>query len=276
MPSLEFLQAGLMTSVQDMGRQGLAYYAFPSSGVMDKKSAMLALLLLDKEIHEPLIECTSIAPKIKFQSTTRLALTGANFGWRINGKKVRRNAAIVVQEGAILEGESANKGLRAYIAIDGDLQLQKSFSSFSTYTPASMGGVEGRMIKKGDVIFWTKKLKQRLQAHNIIPIQKGPEYDMLDESSKGLLCSSAFKISQDSNRMGARLFGEKLKSKLAQLEYSLPVLPGFIQLLPSGDLVVILQDGQVSGGYPRVAYIKEKDLSDFNQIALGSFLYFDL
>ena len=76
--------------------------------------------------------------------------------------------------------------------------------------------------------------------------------------------------------MGARVEGEPLTSSSYQLSYSAPVLPGFIQLPPSGLPIVVLQDGQTTGGYPRIAYIRPQELSAFNQIPLGGSFKFKL
>jgi allophanate hydrolase subunit 2 len=75
--------------------------------------------------------------------------------------------------------------------------------------------------------------------------------------------------------MGVRLEGVKLESSSYQLKNSLPVLPGFIQLPPSGQPIIVLQDGQTTGGYPRIAYIQERYLAVLNQIPLGGELQFE-
>ena len=70
MGSFEIIKAGMMTSIQDLGRKGLAYFAIPRSGVMDENAARIALLILNKNEECPLIECTSSAPEIKFNDKT--------------------------------------------------------------------------------------------------------------------------------------------------------------------------------------------------------------
>ena len=268
MPSLEIIKAGLMTSIQDMGRKGLAYYAIPNAGVMDKNAAKIALLLLNKSEDDPLIECTSSAPHIEFLAPTQIAITGADFQWTVNDEAVQINRVIDIQEGDILKGKFARTGLRGYIAINGKLKIEKIYGSYSTYMNAGLGSLQGRLLKKGDVITW-EAANDDFSGGITIPIYKGPEYDCLTEHSKFLLVSEPYTIGSDSNRMGARLKGAALDSSLFQLDNSLPILPGFIQLPPGGQPIVVLQDGQSSGGYPRIAYLQEKYLSVFNQIPLG-------
>ncbi len=273
MPNLEIIKAGLMTSIQDLGRKGFAFYAIPNAGAMDKRAAKIALLLLNKKEDSPLIECTSTAPHIIFHAPTQIAITGADFKWTINNKEINRNTQIEIKEGDILKGLYAKDGLRGYIAINETLEIEKVYNSYSTYTNAKIGGFKGRILKKGDIIEWTPKEKI-VSINPMIPIQKGPEFSLLSETSKQTLTSNIYTISTDSNRMGIRLLGAKLESNSSQLEYSLPVLPGFIQLPPSGLPIIVLQDGQTTGGYPRIAYIPTPYLSKLNQIPLGGKLEF--
>ena len=273
MPSLEIIKPGLMTSIQDLGRKGMAYYAIPHSGVMDQNAAKIALLLLQKEEHEALIECTSIAPKIKFNHTAQIAISGADFNWTVNGTKIPLNTVLSIAANDVLEGKMAQNGFRGYIAIKGHLEADQVYQSYSTYTNAKMGGYQGRLLKKGDLLEWSVPNEI---ADIIIPLKKGPEFHFLSTEAQSQLTSATYKIGADSNRMGVRLIGPKLESSSYRLEHSLPVLPGFIQLPPSAVPIILLQDGQVTGGYPRIAYIRENYLSKLNQIPLGGVLKFSL
>ena len=276
MTSFEIVKPGIITTVQDLGRDGLAYYAIPTSGAMDRNSAKIALLLLDKSEENPLIECTSIAPQIRFNAATRIVLAGADFGWNINNKEVNRNTVLKINKDNILRGEHAKDGLRGYIAFEGDLIVDRVYNSHSTYINAKIGGFQGRLLKKGDTIEWKNSETSILKNDRLIPIQKGPEFNSLTEYSKLHLTSEYYKIGPDSNRMGIRLHGRKLESTIYQLEDSLPVLPGFIQLTPNKLPIIVLQDGQTIGGYPRIAYVQEKYLSRLNQIPIGGKLKFKL
>lgn len=275
MGSFEIIKAGMMTSIQDLGRKGLAYYAIPTSGVMDENAAKIALLILNKNENSPLLECTSSAPGIKFNTETRIVISGADFNWKINNESIKRNSILRIKKNDILKGSFAKDGLRGYIAFEGDLEIEKIYDSFSTYTNANFGGLQGRLLKKGDVLKW-KNSNSSFSQTKMIPIKKGPEFDLLSERSIDLLTSNIYKIGIDSNRMGIRLEGEKIESTHLQLKNSVPVLPGFIQLPPSGLPIIVLQDGQTTGGYPRIAYIQNKFLSELNQIPLGGGFQFKL
>jgi allophanate hydrolase subunit 2 len=162
----------------------------------------------------------------------------------------------------------ATDGLRGYLALNGKLKLEKVYQSYATYPNAKLGGYQGRRLQKGDHLEW-EPMPFDPFANEGIPLRPGPEFDLLTEESKRQLAAITYTISNASNRMGLRLHGPVLTSTSYQLEHSLPVLPGFVQLPPSGLPIVILQDGQLSGGYPRIAYVEPRFLSILNQVPLG-------
>lgn len=269
MAVLEVIKSGLLTTVQDLGRAGTKFYAIPNSGSMDRNAAMIALLVLNEPIESPVIECTSMAPTIRFLGATRIALTGADFHWTINGEPVPLNAVLHIRKGDLLAGKHAADQLRGYIAIQGQWGGSAVYGSHSTYLSGKFGGHEGRVLQKGDRLEWIAG-----DSGSEILLRKGPEYDWLSEEAKKALLESTFTIGVESNRMGARLQGPHLECTSYHLPDSVPVLPGFMQLPPSGLPILVLQDGQVSGGYPRIAYVPERYLPIFNQIPLGKSVRF--
>ncbi|MEM9929651.1 MAG: biotin-dependent carboxyltransferase family protein [Bacteroidota bacterium] len=267
MPKLEVIKAGLLTTVQDMGRSGLAYYAVPSSGPMDPVAAKIALLLLRLPEDSPVLEITSIAPTLYFHDAAAIALSGADFGWTLNDAPVRVPSVVQVDACSTLKGRSSKNGLRGYLAIQGVWTLSPRLGSYTTYTPASLGGITGRALCAGDVLEWSILLDTNTDMH--FTLYPGPEYDWLTSAGRLALAEQTFSISPDSNRMGLRLRGDRVEATAYQLAASAPVLPGFMQLPPSGQPIIVLQDGQTTGGYPRIGYIKEADLGRLNQLRLG-------
>jgi len=273
MPSLEILRPGLLSSIQDRGRRGLAYYGIPRSGAMDARSARRALRLLGMPEDAPLLECTAVAPQLRFRDPVRIALCGADFGWQLDGQPAVRDAVLQVRSGQVLSGGPAREGLRGYIALQGIFDVPRVYGSCATYPPAGIG----RLLQAGDVLHWRDAerilpgeiLPPEPLTRPLIPLRPGPEYDLLSPDSQKQLVQHPYRLRPDSNRMGARLEGLRLEARAHQLPLSVPVLPGFVQLPPDGRPIVILQDGQTTGGYPRIAYIREAELAAFNQIPLG-------
>lgn len=281
MKSIEILHPGIYTNIQDSGRKGYAFYAIPRSGVMDYQAYNTIKSLLQFSAQFSVIECTLQAPTIRFHGEFEVVVSGADMQWKLNGNPISTEAILNVQVGDVLKGSFAKSGFRGYIGFADEMIIQSHYGSASSYSYASLGGNQGQSLTKGQSIEFkkrtlpqskvvsqsTKPISRKIQIH------KGPEYHWLEESS--VLSDHTFTITPQSNRMGARLQGPCLLSPL-QMSQSVPVLPGFIQLLPSGQLIVLLQDGQTTGGYPRVAYLTNTELSGFNQIPIGKEVKFEV
>lgn len=260
-----------MTSIQDLGRSGLNFYAIANSGAMDVQSAKIANLLLRKDESDPLIECTFMAPTILFDNSTEIAISGADFTWKINGKRIVINQRIKIEKGDVLSGGTSQTGMRAYIAVLGRIQIKPTFGSYSTQMNARIGGFEGRQLKKGDVLEWKVEINNTSKA---VAVFKGPEFSWLSETAQETFEVEEYTISSDSNRMGMRLKGKALDVSGQVLPSSVPLLPGFIQLPPNGLPIIVLQDGQTTGGYPRIAYIRKQELYQLNQVKIGQSIAF--
>ncbi len=273
---LEFLRAGMYTSIQDRGRYGLAYYSIPQSGAMDLGALEMANMLAGNPKHAACFEFTLQGAKIRFHEETMIGLTGADMQWTLNGEEAGRFQSIHVQAGDILQGAYSIEGVRAYLAVQGRLDCPLHHGSYSFYT---YGKTTPARIQQGDSI---AIIRDRPLSHNYVNLMilldhdakeikftRGPEWDILTEDAKQSMQDSAFKISAQSNRMGARLEGNTLGWRPNTQTKTAPLVPGMIQLPPSGNPIVILQDGQTTGGYPRIGYIHTEELWKFNQIRYG-------
>ncbi len=273
MGQCKFIRPGILTTIQDSGRKGYGFYGVPKSGYMDREAVELAQLILGLPEGSAVIECSMMGPTIIFHDPTQLVITGADMQWQLDDAPINLNQIIQVEENSTLSSRNAVLGFRSYIAINGTLETKTDLGSASTYNYAQFGA---KQIAKNDILSWAPrnhpqheiKYKNSLSVSNFIKIQRGPEYHLLDEQSKQKLAHSEFRISPDSNRMGVKLSGTALNCT-GRLTDSVPVLPGFIQLPPNGNPIVILNDGQVTGGYPRIAYMNEVEQSKFNQLPIG-------
>ena len=284
MGELTVIRPGLQAQIQDQGRTGMAYYAIPTSGAMDRYSADLANVLLGNAAEAALIECHFVAPTLRFESDAIICLTGSSMKWTINDRKVKRQRTHQVLAGSVLSGEAAKRGCRAYIGIQGSIETERTFGSASCYAAAGFGGNEGRVLSVGDHICWNEtesayreialSVGQRALIQNTIRFLPGPEYSWLTEESQRAITNSDFHITAHSNRMGAKLNGPVLSAHEKTLSDSVPVLPGMIQLPPSGHPIVVLQDGQTTGGYPRIGYVPQAQLSQFCQLTPTDFFSF--
>jgi len=266
----------MFTSIQDKGRIGLAYYGIPQSGAMDHKALSAANMLAGNKSNAACFEFTMQGGHIKFHEETKIGLTGADMDWQLNGEEAGRYQSIHVKAGDVLRGSYAQSGVRAYLAVQGQIDTPRYYDSYSSYTYGDGGKSQ---IKKGDSFEVKRNHPLNLDIINMlimfqhdaesIEFLKGPEWDVLSEASKSSLLKNAFKISSQSNRMGARLESNVLEWRKRAKTRTAPLIPGMIQLPPSGNPIVILQDGQTTGGYPRIGYLNQEELWKFNQIRFG-------
>lgn len=271
---LRFEHPGLLSLIQDRGRVGYAWYAIPQGGCMDASSAEMANVILGKDPTSPLLEFHFVAPRIRFLAATSICLTGADLGWAVNGAPIKRGQTLDVASGDLLSGSSASSGCRAYMAIHGQIETQRSFGSASTYPAAKLGGNHGSALVAGDELCWSNpiqglfRLQVKIEAGRSQELAwvLGPEFSMLDPASQKAIFHEPFCINRKSDRMGARLDGPALSTQGAgQMIDSVPLLPGMVQLTPAGQLIVVLQDGQTTGGYPRVGFLNRRAVERLNQ-----------
>ena len=193
----------------------------------------------------------------------------------------------MAKSGSVLAFAGKTCGNRAYVAVAGGFEIPKWLGSASTNLTAEIGGHKGRRLQNGDRLQCDSReiaLGNRLGpslippycSRPVIRVTPGPEYDLLTGSSVEALFSGPFAISSDSDRMGFRLAGPSL-FRLSETEMlSSGTAFGTIQLLPNGQLVVLMADHQTTGGYPRIANVIERDLPLLAQLGPGDKVGFSL
>ena len=286
---IEIISSGLQTTIQDLGRAGWRHMGVPESGGADKFSLKLANFILGKPFNSPVLECTLTGPTLKFSSPYSVTITGADMNPKINNKEVEMNQVIEVKPDDILSMDNCSKGCRSYIAFSEDILSEDFLGSASTYLPAKLGGIEGLPLKEGSVIN-TKPCK--LETNSLtevgfklgigfenewnIRVIKGPEYNLIKETSREIIFSSIFTVSNDSNRMGNRLTGVKVDISNNNQMISCPMAPGTIQCPENGLPIILGCDSQTLGGYPRILQIVASDLHLIGQLRPNDTVSFEM
>jgi antagonist of KipI len=285
--SLKIIKSGLLTSLQDAGRRGFGHLGIRCCGPMDPFAAALAHALLANGGEEPLIEIHFPAGVFQFTEPALIVITGADFSPSIDGRPIPMGQPLIVPKNTVLEFQRPIAGVRCYLAVKG-LNPPKWLGSASADLRSGVSGLLGRSLKSGDEISFTpwrtktKKpvlidWKEQHAFHSpVIRIIKGPEYDWLTEEGIRLLCAEKFTVSRLSDRMGSRLEGKSLEAKQKKELLSSALVNGTIQLLPSGQLVILMADHGTTGGYPRIAHVCTADLGLVAQAPPGSQLQFKI
>ena len=298
--SVNVLNAGLLTTVQDIGRTGSQKFGVLVSGAMDSYSMRMANLLVGNDEREGVLEITLFGTKLQFEEDTLIAITGGDLQTTIDGIPVANWRPALVKKGAVLKFGFAIEGCRAYLAIAGGIDIPVVMGSKSTYMVAGIGGFKGRALQQNDQLSFGKMsasnekvftLIERegtpnwavphhplisLESTQTIRIIEGTEYKHFDEASKQLLVHEPYVVTPQSNRMGLRLEGQAL-SLTEKLELlSEGVTFGTIQIPPNGKPIILMADRQTAGGYPKIGQVITADLGSLSQVKPNAKLYFQL
>lgn len=268
---VEVLKTGFYDTIQDLGRFNVQDYGVPLSGAMDLYSAKLANVILGNDANDALLELTMIGPKLKFHCNALICLTGADLKAKRNTNAIKNNTQVLMSKNDVLSFGSSAYGCRAYLAVKGGFQTEHIMGSRSMYQHITS---KSRLVK-GDVLpviedhFKGKRTHASVKiatshfSNREMEVYKGPEFDSLSRRQQTVLFGSGFSISKDSNRM-AYQFIERIDNNIEAISTSL-VLPGTLQLTPSGQLIILMRDGQVTGGYPRILQFCERALNRLSQ-----------
>ncbi|OUM01815.1 biotin-dependent carboxyltransferase family protein [Variovorax sp. JS1663] len=281
--ALTVLRPGPLASVQDLGRHGHRQQGICPGGALDALGLVLANRLVGNADGAAGLELTLGGCEIRFETSTRIALVGDDFGARLDGAPLWPGWSMPVAAGQVLRLGAANEwigktGLRSWLAVAGGIDVPPVIGSRSTDLKAGFGGHEGRALKKGDRLplglpgLDAARMARRAfgvrapdwDQHEdgtvVLRVMPGPEFDQFTVASRELLWREAWRITPQSNRMGNRLEGPELKRKRSTDMLSSAVIPGTIQVPPSGQPIILMGDAQTTGGYPRIGVVIRADL----------------
>jgi biotin-dependent carboxylase-like uncharacterized protein len=268
---IKVLKAGFYTTIQDRGRVGFAAIGVPVSGVMDAYSADLANHILNNNLGDAVIEITLGGCKLEFLEKTIICISGGDFTAKINDEIVALNYKIEINKNDVLSFGKINFGFRTYLAVKGGFLTEYKYGSRSFYPNVT----KDYLLRKDEVLNISPfnddsstsntsiKINRNHFTSKVISCFKGPEFDLLNKWQQKQIFNQLYTISRDNNRMGYRL-NESLENNLDQILTS-AVLPGTVQLTPSGKIIVLMRDCQVSGGYPRILKLTGDGINQFSQ-----------
>ncbi len=258
---------GLFTTVQDLGRPNAISAGVPPGGAMDRFAHRAANLLVGNEDGAATLECALRGPELVVLRSCLVAITGADFDPRVNGRAAHTWTGIFLSRGDELTFAGRRSGARAYVAVAGGIAGDRWLGSLSTYMLAARGGMHGRLLTAGDVIAVAGQpsapaisgrhlgnhLRPDYRDHTLGAIA-GPHITWLGPEGRKVLFGSAFKVSRDADRMGYRLEGPVLDTSGDEL-LSFGLAAGAVQVPRSGQPILLMADHQTAGGYPVVATV---------------------
>src|SRR5260221_12852802 len=150
--SLKVIKAGLLDTVQDLGRYGYQHLGINPVGAMDKFAAQISNILLGNEVNEAFIEMHFPAASFLFEQDTIIAISGADFTPTINGEPIPLLHPVVVSKNCVLQFDKVKTGARCYMAVKDKFNIEQWLNSYSTNLKASAGGFHGRALMKNDLM----------------------------------------------------------------------------------------------------------------------------
>ncbi len=274
-------KAGVYSTFQDNGRFGFRSYGVPESGAMDTYSHNIANALVGNEKNCATIECTMGGLCLEFKINTVIAITGAGIVL-INGISFPLYQPHNIALNDVVEIRFNNKGIRTYLAVQGGFGSKVMMNSRSASPKINIGttlkkdmGLRVEKSKSKQVLNKIDKLEIPVfESHKTIRIIDGNEIDWINKESIQQFYTEQFALSNRYDRMGYLLEGKPiyLENKVEML--SSAVVKGTIQLTPSGQLIVLMNDCQTTGGYPRIGQIAAIDLWVMAQLKQGETIHF--
>lgn len=284
METIKILDAGLLTTVQDLGRYGFQRYGVSASGVMDEYSAKIANKLVGNKVGEAVLETTLKGVQIEFLQNTAVAITGGNCDVTLNGAKIELWQSYLVNRGDILKMGICRSGLRNYLAFAGGIDVPIIMNSKSTNLKAKVGGFNGRKLMTGDVLsvgVGSLEAPLTLNKHYIPTYSKdikvgvilGQQDDHFTEAGIKTFLNENYTVTQESDRMGIRLSsvsGATIEHKNGADIISDGITFGAIQVPGSGQPIVMMADRQTTGGYTKIGNVISSDLAKLAQSTPGT------
>lgn len=286
----EVLEPGVLTTIQDLGRFGMAQFGIPPSGGSDAFSLRVSNLLAGNDEGEASLEITIMGLKLKALREVLIAITGGDLSPTLNDEPLEMWRSHLLVEGDVIHFKRVRSGCRAYLAISGGIAVPSIMRSRSTCLSGKFGGLEGRALKRGDFLYgvdrpvildrigirfppdWIPSLGKEARLKLIL----GPQDRHFTERGLDTFFSSSYQVSSQCDRAGVRLEGPKIerRSDAEESIISEGLIPGAIQVPGDGKPIILLTE-LVTGGYTKIAAVISTDLLRVAQLKPGDRVQFE-
>jgi biotin-dependent carboxylase-like uncharacterized protein len=240
--------------------------------------------LVGNREEEACLEITLTGLRMKALEEVVIAITGGDLSPALNGEPLEMWRTHLLVEGDVIAFKKTQAGCRAYLAVSGGFVVPRIMGSSSTYLSGNFGGLEGRKLRRGDIVYALDislpmdKLGFRFPSDWIPSPEKevllrvipGPQDEHFTEKGFQTFFSSSYQVTPQCDRMGVRLEGPKIerRSDVEESIISEGLISGAIQVPGDGKPIIILTE-LVTGGYTKIATIISTDLLKVAQFKPG-------
>jgi len=312
MSAIEVLAPGLLTTVQDLGREGFGPLGVSPSGAADPVSLRIGNRLVGNTEGAPGLEMTLLGGAFRFQEACVAALTGSDFGATLDGDALPPWRSFEVKPGQTLRLGPTRSGARCYLCVQGGIEVKPFLGSASTHLLSGLGGHEGRALRKGDVLRVGEapggtgipayppptgrshasnrqrkvapKALALLAPRKVLRVTRGPQSNWFSKAAQKAFYANAYRVTEEANRMGLRLDGPSIPGgahgdahgkALAEM-ISEGVSLGAIQIATGGLPIILFVEMQTTGGYAKIANVISADLHSLGQLRPHDEIRFEL
>ncbi len=273
------LNPGMLTLIQDSGRFGHHGIGLSNGGPLDRNAFYWANRLCQNDLGATALEISFGGLEMESQISSVFAVTGASMSLTVNGEVKSLWHSHRVKPGDIIKLGYAKSGCRSYLAIAGGFNIVKSFSSASTVLREKIGGMAGDKVQKNDLLPCANSARETCLS---LPENKRPKYRnkvklrlvlgyqhlSFNDLQLQRFFNSEFFVSDQSDRMGYRLRGPEVKASVDGM-LSEGVCHGAVQIPADGQPIVLLNDRQTMGGYPKMGSVISIDTGKLAQLLPG-------
>jgi antagonist of KipI len=302
---IEVQAPGLLTTVQDLGREGFGPMGVSPSGAADAISLRLGNRLVGNAEGAAGLEMTLLGGTFGFPDGAELALSGSDFGATLDAKPAEMWTALEAKPGQVLRMGPTRSGARCYLCVRGGIEVKRFLGSASTHILSGLGGCEGRALRKGDVLSiglangeaarlgrralqekkkgasltrgtlgakpprirrLAPRAMEKMQPGRVLRVTVGPQSDWFPESAQKIFYESTYRVAEESNRMGIRLLGAAIPAPAGGEMISEGVALGAIQVPEGGLPIILFAEQQTTGGYPKIANVISADFHSLGQL----------
>jgi len=288
MSTLVVATPGLLTTVQDLGREGFGPLGVSPSGAADPLALQIGNLLLGNSRGDAALEMTLLGGKFYFPEGAAISLTGSDFTAKADGASLPYYVVHAIPPRASVSFGPTRSGARCYLCIAGGIHVPLFLGSASTHLLSGLGGFRGRPLRKEDELLIgsppqpipnrtiSAATLEALRPRKTLRVTFGPQSEWFTAEARQAFFASAFRVTEESNRMGLRLEGPALPRFDQRELISEGVSLGAIQVTSSGQPIILFVEQQSAGGYPKIANIIAADLPSVGQLRPRDEIRFEL
>tara|TARA_B100000780_G_scaffold267668_1_gene224954 strand:- start:1744 stop:2706 length:963 start_codon:yes stop_codon:yes gene_type:complete len=290
--SFKVLQPGLLSLLQDLGRFGQHAIGLTSGGPLDTEAFLWANRILHNSANACAIEVSFGGLQLQAKTDTYLCVTGANLGLSINGIDKALWTSHKIVNGDDIKLSYSSQGCRSYLAVAGGFQVIPSFGSTATVVREKIGGLKGAKLATNDSLACVRTphlARQALaeadwplygpqdnssnQTYTRLRLLPSYQHQQFDSATRARFFHGQYSVTDRSDRMGMRLEGPAVACPSSQM-LSEGICLGAVQVPADGQPIVLLNDRQTIGGYPKIGAVMASDTACLAQLRPGDKVVF--